>query len=174
MDPAIVVVGSAPRVRGAFLCVLQDQINQRFSPASVGNIRRPLEDWLSPASAGNALSRPAPRGRAPAQPPVRKNTMHRRLHHRLFPVQPRERGEHWGSFSKIVSSTGSAPRARGTFVVKARDGLHVRVSPANARSTGCNQWPPCPVVQPRARGEQAPRIDDALVLRFSPVSAGNI
>ena len=171
--------GSAPRARGTRERRRSCRRRCRVSPACAGNTKSGVHPGRSPPgqprvrgehsdrdgrSLGYAGSAPRARGtleprrRQAAQdrvsPACAGNTYICAVTTSIRPGQPRVRGEHSPTSKASATSTGSAPRARGTRVGAAVFCAAERVSPACAGNTARRA---AAIVsssgQPRVRGE---------------------
>ena len=133
--------GSSPRVRGTYKRAKRSTRDGRFIPASAGNIYDEADQKsmiaVHPRECGehvlampqNAMkhgSSPRVRGTSPMLstditrlgfiPASAGNINARTQAEQANAVHPRECGEHFFKFAFFISSFGSSPRVRGTFV----------------------------------------------------------
>ena len=118
--------------------IVRTQQSPGSAPRARGTLRTDVHDmrvWrISPACAGNTSLRLPLRG--------------------CRTDQPRVRGEHASPSTSATSSSGSAPRARGTRVARRSGNVTERISPACAGNTHrVRRSPSLAPDQPRVRGE---------------------
>ena len=167
-------------LRGLFLATAGERRHQPLDalrPAPLPHLpeppdlppRQPLGDVAVSASVAGpdeGGSSPLARGTRPAGvgvphpgrfiPARAGNTARRQAAHRLDPVHPRSRGEHFLSLVLPPVVLGSSPLARGTLVHREHAREAGRFIPARAGNTArSNRRRPRRSVHPRSRGEHA-------------------
>ena len=213
--------GSAPRARGTLCRMQAARLRRWISPACAGNTsptsarsgprtdqprvrgehaKHALADDVATGSAPRARGTPAASSAGDntlrISPACAGNTFGTDLGRSIEADQPRVRGEHRTRSWAALTSSGSAPRARGTRLPQlAHLASDLRISPACAGNTSPGTPPTAsPTDQPRVRGEHsgiaqgplmgpgsAPRARGTLCkavlpdtpTRISPACAGN-
>ena len=185
--------GSSPRVRGTVPCVRTPDHRLRFIPARAGNSssprRLPSRSSVHPRACGEQIATRAgiiirsgssPRVRGTASIPERHSRRDRfiparagngrngRLKPSTSTVHPRACGEQSSGRRKVISSSGSSPRVRGTEACDAISPRPMRFIPARAGNRSAAVQPDAPPpVHPRACGEQSTVQPAPQVLRGS-------
>ncbi len=192
--------GSSPRPRGTQPPERDPLLAHRFIPAPAGNTSRSgncragrtvhprargEHCRVSCAKSASPGSSPRPRGTlGPAQkllllrrfiPAPAGNTRRTARERRRASVHPRARGEHSSARIRMISSSGSSPRPRGTPAEHRKRPSPARFIPAPAGNTPRPPPPPSrSPVHPRARGEHIRSgCGYPSVHRFIPAPAGN-
>ncbi len=181
LHQTLLLLGSAPRVRGTGIAERLPSLCGRFSPACAGNgvielhllIKRTVQPRVCGERSGPFLPARTRYGSAPRvrgtgllrddggidnwfSPACAGNGAAPRVREVFQTVQPRVCGERkWRTFS-MSGDSGSAPRVRGTVASGGRRAVVGRFSPACAgNGTVTPRGTSAPSVQPRVCGERS-------------------